>query len=101
MSLAHIAGRARDTLGHLLDRAWFSYLLLLLLQVKILWGIWRYRDLAGGDEAAYYNRAFLWFKDLSVDLAWSPLYTAFLGALMPLSTDAYFVTTLHRIIIAL
>jgi len=90
-----------DTPGSLLDRPWFSYSMLVLLQMKIMWGIWQYRDLAGGDESGYYSRAFLWFKDLTVDIAWSPLYTAFLGTLMHLSADAYVVTTLHRIIVVL
>jgi hypothetical protein len=74
---------------------------LLLLQLKVMWGIWQYRDLGIGDESAYYNRAFLWLRDFSVDIAWSPLYTAFLGTLMHLSTHAYVVTTLHRILIVL
>lgn len=73
--------------------------MLLLLQLKVMWGVWQYRDLAHGDESGYYSRAFLWFKDLAVDIAWSPLYTAFFGTLMHLSTDAYVVTTLHRLIV--
>src|SRR2546427_1259749 len=93
--------RPLDRLDRLTGRPWFSYLMLLLLQLKVMWGIWQYRDLAPGDESGYYNRAFLWFKDLSVDIVWSPLYTAFLGTLMHLSPHAYFVTILHRLIIVL
>jgi hypothetical protein len=83
------------------SRPWFSYLTLLLLQLKVMWGVWWYRDLAIGDESGYYSRAFLWFKDWSVDIVWSPLYTSFLGTLMHLSTDAYTVTTLHRLVVVL
>ena len=90
-----------DGLDRLASRPWFSYLMLLLLQLKVMWGVWQYRDLTPGDESGYYNRAFLWFKDLSVDIVWSPVYTSFLGTLMHLSTDAYVVITLHRIIIVL
>ncbi len=93
--------RPLDGLDRLGSRPWFSYLMLLLLQLKVMWGVWQYRDLTPGDESGYYNRAFLWFKDLSVDIVWSPVYTSFLGTLMHLSTDAYFVITLHRIIIVL
>lgn len=75
--------------------------MLVLLQLKVMWGIWRYRDLALGDESGYYNRAFVWLNSLFVDIAWSPLYTSFLGTLMHLSTNAYVVTTLHRLIVVL
>src|SRR5262250_1026343 len=91
---------AADVLDCLAGRAWVAYPMLLLLQLKILWGI-QYRDLAIGDESGYYNRAFLWFKDFSVDIVWSPLYTAFLGTLMRLTTDAFVVTTLHRVTVVL
>jgi hypothetical protein len=74
--------------------------MLLLLQLKVLWGI-QYRDLAVGDESGYYNRAFLWVRDFSVDIVWSPLYTAFLGTLMRFTADAFVVTTLHRVIVVL
>src|SRR5262245_7568559 len=74
--------------------------MLLLLQLKELRGI-QYRDLAVGDESGYYNRAFLWVRDFSVDIVWSPLYTSFLGTLMRFTTDAFVVTTLHRVIVVL
>jgi hypothetical protein len=101
LSLVAAGLRVLDGVDRLASRAWFSYLMLLLLQLKVMWGVWQYRDLTVGDESGYYSRAFLWFKDLSVDIVWSPLYTSFLGTLMHLSTDAYFVITLHRIIIVL
>ncbi len=93
-------GRVIDALDRLAGRAWVAYPTLLLLQIKILWGI-QYRDLAFGDESGYYNRAFLWFKDFTVDIVWSPLYTAFIGTLMHLTTDPFVVTTLHRVLIIL
>ena len=101
LSLSATGFRPLDGFDRLASRPWFSYLMVLLLQLKVMWGVWQYRDLTFGDESGYYNRAFLWFKDLSVDIVWSPLYTSFLGTLMHLSTDAYFVITLHRIIIVL
>ncbi|MGH7410758.1 MAG: hypothetical protein ACREJ6_06840, partial [Candidatus Methylomirabilis sp.] len=91
--------RPLDRLGRLAARPWFSYLTLLLLQLKVVWGMWQRRDLAIGDESGYYSRAFLWFKDLSVDIVWSPLYTSFLGTLLHFSTDAYVVTTVHRLLV--
>ena len=100
-TLAAARHRALDRLGRLASRPWFSYLMLLLLQLKVMWGIWQYRDLASGDEAGYYNLAFLWFKNQPADIVWSPLYTLFLGSLMHVSSDAYVVTILHRLVIVL
>ena len=76
-----------------------AYLMLFLLQLKVLWGAWEYRDLTWGDTAGYFMRASFWFKDFSVDSSWSPLYTAFYGSLLHLSSDAYLITVLHRILI--
>jgi hypothetical protein len=76
-----------------------AYLMLFLLQLKVLWGAWEYRDLTSGDTAGYFSKAYLWFKNFNVDSSWSPLYTAFYGSLLYLSSDAYLVTILHRILI--
>lgn len=81
------------------NRAWFSYLTIFLLQLKVVWGIWQYRDLTIGDTAGYFARGYLWFDNFLVDIIWSPLYTAFYGTLLYFSTDAYVVTILHRLII--
>ncbi len=81
------------------NSAWFSYITLFLLQLKVVWGIWEYRDLTPGDTAGYFARGYLWFDNFLVDIIWSPLYTSFYGTLLYLSTDAYAVTILHRLII--
>ena len=77
----------------------FSYLTLFLLQLKVMWGVWKYRDLTVGDTAAYFARAYDWFQNFRVDIVWSPVYTAFYGSLLFFSPDPYLVTTLHRLII--
>jgi hypothetical protein len=86
-------------LRELSERPWASYLLILLLQLKKVWGIWEYRDLTPGDTSFYFVNAYRWFKDLKVDLVWSPLYTAFYGTFLHVSTDAYAATVLHRLAI--
>jgi len=58
-----------EALGRLASRAWFAYVTLDLLQLKVMWDMWQYRDLTAGDEASYYNRAFLWFNPLSASRA--------------------------------
>ena len=86
-------------LGYWLQQPLFSYLMLFLLQLKVVWAAWQYRDLTTGDTSSYFAEAFLWFDNFSVNIIWSPLYTAFYGTLLFLSTDAYLVTILHRLII--
>jgi hypothetical protein len=79
-------------------RPWFAYLTLLLLQLRVVWGVWEYRDLTPGDTSFYFKDSLLWYQDFMVNITYSPLYTAFYGTLMHLSSDAYLVTTLHRLI---
>lgn len=82
-------------------RAWFSYLTILLLQIKVTWGMWRFRDLTWGDTSQYFIGAYRWHHSGSVAITWSPLYTSFYGSLMNLSEDAVVVTALHRWLIVI
>lgn len=84
---------------HLSQDARFAYASLLLLQLKVVWGMWLYRDLTFGDTASYFSIAVSWHHNFMAPVIWSPLYTGFYGALLNLSPDAYFVTILHRLII--
>src|SRR5688572_10489021 len=59
-----------------------SYLLLALLQLRVIWGDWYLRDITTGDTQAYFVSAARWADSLLVNLAWSPLYTAYLGTLL-------------------
>lgn len=86
-------------LERLASSSLFAYGTLLLLQLKVVWGIWLYRDLSNGDTANYFAYAVVWHNNFQVPIHWSPLYTSFYGTLINLSSDAYFVTTLHRLII--
>lgn len=77
----------------------FAYGSLFLLQLKVVWGMWLYRDLTFGDTASYFSMAVSWHHQFMAPVIWSPLYTGFYGSLLSLSPDAYFVTILHRLII--
>src|SRR6266700_2221009 len=68
---------------------WFSYLMIFLLQLKVIWGLWQFKDLTFGDTSGYFIIAQGWFKDFSVNYLWSPLYTAFYGSFLFLSRDIY------------
>jgi len=83
------------------DSGWFSYLTIFLLQLKIIWGVWRYKDLTWSDTSYYFLSAYDWYENSHVLITWSPLYTSFYGTLLHLSSDAYVVTILHRVLIVL
>jgi hypothetical protein len=97
-------GRLLAALGWLagrLERGRIAYPALVLLQLKVLWGDWDSRDLTPGDTADYFVFAYGWFSHLTVEIVRSPLYTAFYGSLLHLSTDAALVTYVHRLLIVL
>ena len=87
-------------LGRALGRPWIAYLAIALLQLKVMWGAWLYRDLTSGDTIAYYLYATWWAQGFQVNLVWSPLYTAFYGTVLAAFPDAYTATILHRLLIA-
>ena len=88
-------------LDRVLDKAWPSYALVALLQLKILWDIWRFRDITLGDTMSYFAGAYRWYEALADNFNWSPLYTAFYGTLFMLTGDAYAATIWHRVVIVM
>lgn len=88
-------------LHELSENMWFSYGTIILLQLKVIWGLWQYRDLTSGDTSFYFRHALLWSSDLKNIIIWSPLYTAFLGTLNMFIGNAFWVTVIARIIIVL
>jgi hypothetical protein len=97
---AHSLVRAAEPIfDRLLANAWVSYLLIGALQIKVLWEIWKYRDLTSGDTSSYFFMAYWWSDNFKVDLLFSPLYTAFLGTIFDITRDVYATITAHRVII--
>lgn len=88
-------------LERLASAAWFSYVTIALLQLKVIWGMWKYKDLTSGDTSSYFVDAWKWYKNGTVHFAWSPLYTAFYGTFLHLSDHAYVATVLHRAVIVM
>jgi hypothetical protein len=84
-----------------LGRPWFGYLTIFVLQLKVIWGAWNWRDLSPGDTANYFASAYGWFQHFTVNILWSPLYTAFYGSVLLLTPDIYLATVLHRVLIVL
>ena len=83
------------------DRPWFAYLTILLLQLKVVWGWWIWADLTMGDTSYYFRNAYDWFQSFRVNIVWSPLYTALYGTFLFLTPDVYQATVLHRLFIVL
>ncbi len=91
--------RLMATLRRLVNNAWFAYACIILLQLKVVWNIWQFRDITTGDTPGYFANAFNWFQHLQNSFGWSPIYTAFYGLLLHIAPDAYTTTLLHRLII--
>jgi hypothetical protein len=100
-SLQSRARAAEPAIDRVLATPWVSYLLIAVLQAKVLWGIWKYRDLTNGDSSSYFGMAYGWSDNYSVNLLFSPLYTSLVGSLQNLTGDVYTTVTAHRIIIVM
>jgi hypothetical protein len=83
------------------ESAAVSYPLLLVLQLKVIWGLWVNRDVTVGDTTSYFLDAWRWYTTGEVNIVWSPLYTAFYGSFLYLNPDAVWVTFAHRMVIVL
>jgi hypothetical protein len=90
-----------EHLKALAHKAWFAYSTIILLQFKVMWGMWQYRDLTFGDTSSYYGRALRWAESFQVDPVWSPLYTSLLGIFHSVIGDGFWVTTLVHYLIAI
>lgn len=93
--------KIRSWLAGALANRWIAYSTIILLQWWRISGIWNYRDLTTGDTASYFQDAYDWFDRGKLLISWSPLYTAFYGSMLRIYNDAFFATTLHRILIVL
>ena len=80
------APRALEGLRHLADRLaanpFVAYGLVLVLQLRLIWGIWANSDLTDGDTASYFTSASGWAHGLTDNVIWSPLYTDLWGTIL-------------------
>src|SRR5260370_16630628 len=84
-----------------LAKAWPSYMLILLLQSKVIWRLWEIKDITYGDTSSYFETARKWADGFFVDIVRSPLYTAFYGSFLFVTSDPYYATIMHRVVIVL
>lgn len=74
---------------------WFF---VVLVTLKVLWGIWE-RDLGTGDTASYYLDAARWVDQGLGNIVWSSLYTVYYGGLDFLLGDARATVLAHRVLL--
>ncbi len=79
----------------------FAYGAILVLQLRVIWNIWQYKDLTYGDTASYFVSAASWAHGLHDNIIWSPLYTNFWGTILAVIGDVYAAAMVHRIAIVL
>src|SRR5216683_1094233 len=78
-----------------------AYGLVLLILLRELWGVWRYRDVTTGDTSSYFLDALRWAHGLHDDIVWSPLYTDFFGTVVALIHNVADAVLVHRLIIVI
>jgi hypothetical protein len=76
-----------------------SYLAIFVLQLRVVWNSWRFRDLTSGDTAGYFVYAAGWANHLQDDAVWSPLYTNFWGTILAALNNVYAAAMVHRVVI--
>ncbi len=88
-------------LDRIAGTAWFAYGSILLIQSKVLWGIWEHRDLTDGDSVFYFVGSSHWTHGFQLDPVWTPLYEFFWGSIRWFIDDPYVSTIVHRVLIVL
>jgi hypothetical protein len=76
-----------------------AYGAILLLELRVVRDVWRYRDTSSGDTADYFLYALTWSQHLKDDIVWSPLYTNYFGTILWLVHDIHSAVMVHRILV--
>jgi hypothetical protein len=64
-----------------------AYAAIIALQLRVIWDVWKYKDLVSGDTSGYFLDAVSWTHGLHDDIIWSPLYTDVWGTFLALFHD--------------
>jgi hypothetical protein len=78
-----------------------AYAAILVLQLRIIWNVWQFKDLTAGDTSSYFLDAAGWAHGLHDNILWSPLYTNFFGTVVALIGDVPAAVMVHRLAIVL
>ncbi len=61
-----------------------AYAVVVAIQIRVIWDVWKYKDLVFGDTSSYFLDAVSWTHGLHDDIIWSPLYTDVWGSVYAL-----------------
>jgi hypothetical protein len=78
-----------------------AYATIAVLQLRVIWNIWKYADLTSGDTSYYFVDAASWAHGLHENLVYYPLYDAFWGTILAVVHDVYAAAIIHRVAIIL
>src|SRR5882724_8506307 len=73
----------------LVANPFFAYAAVILVQLKVIWDYWVYKDLIVGDTAYYYLDAAGWAHGLHENLSFSPLYDVYFGTILAAVRNVY------------
>jgi hypothetical protein len=76
-----------------------TYTAIAALQLRVIWNIWKYSDLTGGDTSSYFVDVATWQHGLHENIAFSPLYDAFWGTILAVVHNLYAAAIIHRVVI--
>jgi hypothetical protein len=72
-----------------------------VLQLRVVWNIWKYSDLTSNDSSYYFVDAASWAHGLHENLVYYPLYDAFWGTILAAVHNVYDAAIIHRVAILL
>ena len=81
--------------------AYVAYPLIALLQLRVIWNIWKYSDLTTGDTSFYFRDAVSWSHGLHENVVYYPLYDAFWGTILAVVHNVYASMIIQRVAIIL
>ncbi|TMK39871.1 MAG: hypothetical protein E6G56_09520 [Actinobacteria bacterium] len=74
-----------------------AYGAILVLQLRVIWNVWRYKDLTPGDTSFYFLDAAGWTHGLHDNVIYYPLYTDIWGTLHAVLGDVYASGMVNRV----
>lgn len=94
-------GTFLDAMRRLCNTAGFAYGMIFMLQMKVLWRVWDFKDISSGDTVFYYTGACVGLDRFRFNFAWTPLYALFGSIILRISHDPYFYCIATRVTLVL
>lgn len=79
----------------------FAYSIITILQLRVIWNIWRNADLTSGDTSFYFVDAASWAHGFHEDILFYPLYDVFWGTILAVVHSIYASMVIQRATIIL